>query len=66
MKQEINNIDKVLKKANFLIEKLNENFSITQTFNAERNARIDGILECLSILTGDQYCFNEHGVYIKK
>lgn len=61
----MNNEEKVLEQANFLIKLLNEKFALTKKFDAAANERICGLLEALEIMTGRKFWYDEEGVHEK-
>ena len=57
--------NKVIQKANLLIERLCDDFERTGKFNEAKNERICGMLEALEIMTGKNYYYDENGVHEK-
>ena len=56
------NIEKLIKKINFLINQTNIYFATTGKINHLKNERIEGMVESLEIITGDQYEWTEKGL----
>lgn len=62
-----NKIDQLKKRIEFLIEVSNDDFKDEWTTAHElRNARLDGMVDALSILTGKDYWYDETGLHEEK
>ena len=55
-------VEKMIEKINMLITIANDNFTEWNTAHELRMARIDGMVEMLSMVTGKEYIITENGL----
>jgi hypothetical protein len=55
--------DKMIERINKEIEGLKRIFEVTKTYDPVGNAKIIGMIEMLSIVTGKNYYYDENGLH---
>lgn len=55
--------EKMIARINKQIEKMAKDFERTHQFNENDNAKVDGMMEMLELVTGKEYFYDESGVH---